>query len=39
VKPEVFGTLMKNPDGRAKATRPAFEAFGGNLVESCFTEG
>jgi uncharacterized protein with GYD domain len=39
VKPEVFGKLMKNPDDRAKATRPVFEAFGGSLDEYYFAVG
>jgi uncharacterized protein with GYD domain len=39
VTPETFGTLMKNPQDRAKATRPVFEAFGGSLDEYYFAVG
>jgi uncharacterized protein with GYD domain len=39
VTPEAFGTMMKNPQDRAKATRPVFEAFGGSLDEYYFAVG
>jgi uncharacterized protein with GYD domain len=39
VTPETFGTLMKNPQDRAKGTRPVFEAFGGSLDEYYFAVG
>ena len=39
VTPETFGTLIKNPQDRAKATRPVFEAFGGSLDEYYFAVG
>ena len=39
ITPETFGTMMKNPQDRAKATRPVFEAFGGSLDEYYFAVG
>ena len=39
VTPKTFESLIKNPQDRAQATRPVFEAFGGSLEEYYFAVG
>lgn len=36
---EPWATVLKNPQNRADAVRPVFEAAGGDLVEYYFTAG
>ena len=33
IAPQAFATLIKNPQNRAEAVKPMFEAFGGKLEE------
>jgi uncharacterized protein with GYD domain len=39
IKPEVFATMIKNPQDRGAAVRPIFEAAGGKLEEYYFAIG
>ena len=39
IAPQAFATLIRNPNDRAEATRPVFEAVGGRLEEYYFAVG
>jgi uncharacterized protein with GYD domain len=39
LKPEAYATMMQNPQDRAEAVRPIFEAVGGSLEEYYFAVG
>ena len=39
IKPEVYATMMQNPQDRGEATRPLFEAVGGRMEEYYFAVG